>query len=157
MTPEYSVIRTFRFVATASLVAAVAFGAPDVVAAQDAPAEVTYRQNIMQGIRTNLMQLRAVGNVNQPTHTVHYARALYGISEMLGDAFRNGSAANSGALPAVWQNRAAFDERVAAFEAAAAQLLEAAEMRDQAAIQQGVQAVGGTCSACHQAFRAPSN
>ncbi|MEX2472185.1 MAG: cytochrome c, partial [Gemmatimonadota bacterium] len=117
---------------------------------------VTYRQNVMQAIRTNLMQLRAVGAVEQPTHTVHYARALYGLGEMVGDAFHDGSAADSGALPAVWQNRAGFGEQVSAFQEATAQLLEAAEMRDAAAIQRGVQSVGGTCSSCHQAFRAPN-
>lgn len=138
------------------LAGALALGVPERGVAQGAPAEVTYRQNIMQAIRTNVMQLRAVGAVEQPTHTVHYARALYGIGEMLGDAFRDGSAANSGALPAVWQDRASFEERVSAFQTATAQLLEAAEMRDAAAIERGVQAVGGMCSACHQAFRAPN-
>lgn len=148
--------RTATISAALVLAGALTLGAPERAVAQDAPAEVTYRQNIMQAIRTNVMQLRAVGAVGQPTHTVHYARALYGIGEMLGDAFREGSAANSGALPAVWQNRAGFEERVTAFEVATAQLLEAAEMRDAEAIQQGIQAVGGTCSACHQAFRAPN-
>ena len=148
---------TSRITAAAALVAAFGFGAPDNVSAQDTPAEVTYRQNLMQGIRTNVLQIRAVGNVSHPSHAVHYARALYGMGEMLGDAFANGSAANSGALPAVWQNRAAFDERVRAFEEATAQLLEAAEMRDQAAIQAAVEAVGGTCGACHETFRAPNN
>ena len=148
-------IRTIRCSAVVALVA-VGLAAPRDAAAQDVPAEVTYRQNLMQAIRTNVQQLRAVGAVNHPTHTVHYARALYGIGEILGEAFENGSAANSGALPAVWQNRAGFEERLAAFRAATAQLLEAAEMRDQAAIQSAVQAVGGTCSACHQTFRAPN-
>ena len=148
--------RTSRITAAAALVAALGFGAPDHVSAQDAPAEVTYRKNNMQGIRTNLQQIRAVGNVNHPSHAVHYARALYGMGEMLGEAFENGSATDSGSLPAVWQNRTTFNERVAAFEAATAQLLEAAEMRDQAGIQAAVQAVGGTCSACHQVFRAPN-
>jgi cytochrome c556 len=151
------VSRISRLASAATLAAVVSMGAPDIASAQDAPAEVTYRQNIMQAIRTNLMQLRAVGNVGQPTHTVHYARAMYGLGDMLGQAFESGSAANSGALPAVWQNRAQFNERVAAFEAASAQLLEAAEMRDQAAITQAVQAVGGTCSACHQVFRVPND
>lgn len=138
------------------LAGALALGSPERAVAQDAPAEVTYRQNIMQAIRGNLMQLRAVGNVGHPTHTVHYARALYGLGEMLGDAFHDGSAADSGALPAVWQNRAGFEEQVSGFQEATAQLLEAAEMRNAAAVQRGVQAVGGTCSSCHQAFRAPS-
>ena len=148
--------RTATISAVLVLAGALTLGAPERAVAQDAPAEVTYRQNIMQAIRTNVMQLRAVGAVEQPTHTVHYARALYGIGEMLGDAFREGSAANSGALPAVWQNRAGFEERVTAFQVATAQLLEAAEMRDAEAIQRGIQAVGGTCSACHQTFRAPN-
>ncbi|MEX2467399.1 MAG: cytochrome c [Gemmatimonadota bacterium] len=148
--------RISRTTVAVAITAIVGLGAPEAASAQDAPAEVTYRQNIMQAIRTNIQQLRAVGNVDQPTHTVHYARALYGIGEMLGDAFENGSAANSGALPTVWQNRAQFNEHVTGFEEATAQLLEAAEMRDQAGITAGVQAVGGTCSSCHQEFRAPN-
>ncbi len=148
--------RTATISAALVLAGALALGTPERVVAQDAPAEVTYRQNIMQAIRTNIMQLRAVGAVDQPTHTVHYARALYGIGEMLGDAFRDGSAANSGALPAVWQDRAGFEEHVSGFREATGQLLEAAEMRDAAAIQRGVQAVGGTCSSCHQTYRAPN-
>lgn len=144
-------------VALASALGLSAPGAASAQAAPAAPAEVTYRQNVMQAIRTNLMQLRAVGNVNQPTHTVHYARALYGLGEMLGQAFEQGSAANSGSLPAVWQNRSGFNTHVTGFQRATAQLLEAAEMRNSQGIQAGVQAVGGTCSGCHQEFRAPSN
>ncbi len=137
--------------------AALALGMPAPASAQDAPPAVTYRQNVMQAIRTNVAQLRAVAEVGHPTHTVHYARALYGLGEILGDAFRNGSAEGSGALPAVWQNHAQFEERVAAFRTATAHLLEAAEMRNQSAIQQAVQEVGGTCGACHQVFRARTN
>jgi cytochrome c556 len=150
------VTRTATISAALVLAGALTLGAPGRAVAQDAPPEVTYRQNIMQAIRTNVMQLRAVAAVEQPTHTVHYARALYGIGEMLGDAFHDGSAANSGALAAVWQDRSGFEERVTAFRMATAQLLEAAEMRDDAGIQRGIQAVGGTCSACHQTFRAPN-
>lgn len=145
-----------RFSAAVAMIAAMGWMAPSQAAAQDAPAEVTYRQNLMQAIRTNLQQIRAVGAVSQPTHTVHYARALYGLGEMLGEAFEHGSAASSRSLPVVWQNQAGFNERVAAFQAATAQLLEAAEMRNQAGIEAGVQAVGGTCGACHQTFRAPN-
>lgn len=136
------------------MAAAVAVSAPSAVSAQDAPPEVTYRQNLMQAIRTNVQQLRAVGNLGHPTHTVHYARALYGLGEMLGDAFREGSPDGSGSQAAVWQDRQGFGERVTAFEVATAKLLEAAEMRNQAAIQAAMQEVGGTCSACHQSYRA---
>jgi len=144
-------------VALASVLGVSAPQAASAQAAPAAPAEVTYRKNIMQAIRTNLMQLRAMANVNQPTHTVHYARAMYGIGEMLGQSFESGSAAESGSLPAVWQNRAGFNSHVTTFQRATAQLLEAAEMRNAQGIQAGIQAVGGTCSACHQEFRAPTN
>jgi cytochrome c556 len=129
---------------------------PTHAEAQDAPAEVTYRQNLMQAIRTNVLQLRAVESVSQPTHTVHYARALYGLGEMLGEAFEDGSPASSRSLPAIWQNRAGYAERVAAFQAATAQLLEAAEMRNPAGVAAAMEGVGGTCGACHETFRAPS-
>ena len=148
--------RTHRLSAAVAVIAAVALIGPNHASAQDAPAEVTYRQNLMQAIRTNVLQIRAVGAVSQPTHTVHYARALYGLGEMLGEAFENGSPASSRSLPAVWQNQAGYAERVAAFQAATAQLLEAAEMRNQAGIEAAVEAVGGTCGACHETFRAPN-
>lgn len=149
--------RISRTVAAVAVLSAVATGAPLEAAAQDAPPEVSYRQNLMQAIRTNVMQIRAVGDVGHSDHTVHYARALYGLGEMLGDAFSDGSATNSGALQDVWDNHAEFEERVELFRTATGELLEAAEMRDAAAIQEGVQAVGGTCSACHQDFRAPND
>ncbi|MDZ7780701.1 MAG: cytochrome c [Gemmatimonadota bacterium] len=141
----------------AALAWTIVLGAPDRAAAQDAPPEVTYRQNLMQAIRTNVIQLRSVAEVGHPDHTVHYARALYGIGEILGDAFREGSAANSGALQDVWNDHSEFQEQVEFFRSATGELLEAAEMRDAAAIQEGIQSVGGTCSACHQDFRAPND
>ncbi len=147
--------RTIHRATVVAFLAVAAFAAPRAVAAQDAPVEATYRQTLMQAVLANIRQIRAVGDVGQPTHTVHYARALYGIGEMLGDAFEDGAPGDSRSLPAVWQNRAAFAEEVAAFQAATAQLLEAAEMRDQDAIQAGIAAVGGTCSSCHGTFRAP--
>jgi len=152
------VIRSSRLSLVLAL-AAWALTAPAAVSAQnqEAPPEVTYRQNLMRLLGTNMGQLRAVGGLGHSSHTVHYARALYGVGEILGAAFENGSPEGSGSLPAVWQNRRGFNERVDAFAAAAGRLLEAAERRDAAAIQQATQEVGQTCGACHQSFRERRN
>ena len=62
----------------------------------------------------------------------------------------------SRALPAIWENfpdvsakGAAFGEAAVAMQAAAGQDLEA--------LQAAMGTLGGTCSACHKAYRAPKN
>jgi len=141
-----------------ALVGALALVAPSGVAAQDGPPPaVAYRQAMMQAIRSNLAQLRAATAVNHPDHVVQYTRALYGLGEMLGEVFPAGTAEGSRALPAIWQNRADFDAKVKAFQDATAQLLEAGERRDAAAVTAAAQAVQGTCGGCHTPYRGPAN
>jgi cytochrome c556 len=58
------------------------------------------------------------------------------------------------ALPAIWTNRAGFDEADAANVAAVDKLLAAAKSGDTAAFTTQFGAVGATCGACHRNFRA---
>ena len=60
----------------------------------------------------------------------------------------------SRALPAVWQDRAGFEAKAAAFQAETARLLEAAGTGDKAAFATAYKAVGATCGSCHSSYRA---
>ncbi|HEX8579049.1 MAG TPA: cytochrome c [Allosphingosinicella sp.] len=60
----------------------------------------------------------------------------------------------SRAKPTVWADRAGFEARAAAFQAATAKLLAAAQAGDKAAFGAAYKDVGGTCGACHSGYRA---
>jgi cytochrome c556 len=70
------------------------------------------------------------------------------------DLFPEGSiVGESKALPAIWENWDAFVAIVETGKTAAAAGLAAAETGDAAAYGAALQALGGTCGACHQQFR----
>ncbi len=85
------------------------------------------------------------------------AASLPEIAATMGDWFPEGTGPESGvkteALPAIWENRADFDQKIAAFQAAAANLNTVAQGGDVAAIGAAFGATGGTCKACHDNFR----
>jgi len=66
----------------------------------------------------------------------------------------NASATGTRALPGIWDNNADFLMRYAALQDAA-EAMQAAAGTDLAALQGALGALGGTCQACHQQFRAP--
>lgn len=57
------------------------------------------------------------------------------------------------ALPAIWSNPAGVAQRIAEFRAAVAVMAEAAP-QGQPALGGAIATLGGTCSACHNDFRA---
>lgn len=70
------------------------------------------------------------------------------------DLFPEGSiVGDSEALPAIWENWDAFVAIVESGKAAATTGITAAEAGDAAAYGAALQALGGTCGACHQQFR----
>jgi cytochrome c556 len=60
----------------------------------------------------------------------------------------------TGALPAIWQRKPEFLKAAGNFDAAARQLSAASAKGSVSEIQAAAGAMGGTCKACHQAFRA---
>jgi cytochrome c556 len=66
----------------------------------------------------------------------------------------NAAASGTRALPGIWSDNAAFLERYVALQTAA-EAMQAAAGTDLAALQGALGALGGTCQACHQQFRAP--
>lgn len=65
-------------------------------------------------------------------------------------------AGNTGALPAVWSDRAGFERAEAEFETQIRMLQAAAAAGDRAGVQAAVRATGAACQACHDRFRRPT-
>lgn len=59
----------------------------------------------------------------------------------------------SEALPAVFENKAKFDEHASRFEKEAAKLVTVSRSGDEAAVKAQIGAVGKACGACHDDFR----
>jgi len=149
--------RTFQKVLTA-LALAVAAGAssPGGAAAQDPSPIAAYRQSLMQAFRTHTGGVRAALGDEVPLgHAEHHAIALSHMATALANAFPAGSAGpGSRALPAIWENRADFMNKVSAIQSAAQSLVTAAQSGDADAIGAALQQVQGTCQGCHQPYRA---
>jgi cytochrome c556 len=82
------------------------------------------------------------------------ARGLSRWAHALPGMFPEGSAAGTRAKAEIWQNRADFEAKAAAYAAAADALAAAAQAGDKAAFATQYEAVGRSCGACHDAYRA---
>ena len=97
--------------------------------------------------------LRSAGALTGP-EAVAAMQTLLDNYTHIPDLFPEGSiVGESKALPAIWQNWDAFVAIVETGKTAAAAGLAAAEAGDAAAYGAALQALGGTCGACHQQFR----
>jgi cytochrome c556 len=61
---------------------------------------------------------------------------------------------NTKALPAIWSDRAGFDQAAANFITAADKLSQLAKAEDTAGFAAQVKVVGSACGACHNKYRA---
>ena len=129
---------------------------PSGLVAQDASPIAAYRQSLMQAFRTHMGGVRAAMGDDVPAgHAQIHAEAFAGMAQALANAFPAGSdGPGSRALPAIWENRSDFMDKVSAIQSASAALVDAAESGDSGAIQSALQGVQGTCGACHQPYRA---
>ena len=124
----------------------------------DAQEEVVeYRQSLMQAFRMHMGGVgAAMGDAAPMGHAVHHARAFNGMAQALANAFPTGSEGGR-AVAAIWSDRDGFMDRVTAIQTATADLVEAAESGNAEAVSPAMQAVRGTCGACHQTYRDPAS
>lgn len=147
-----------RLLAGLALVTTVAVATPTTVSAQDASPEAAYRQSIMQGFRLHMGAIRAVLSGAAPAgHVEHHAVAFQALATTLANAFPEGShGPGSRALPAIWENRTDFMNKVSAIQSATADLVSAARSGDGDRVSAAMSAVQGTCGSCHQPYRGPA-
>jgi cytochrome c556 len=146
-------IKKISAMAIAGLLAisAVATVAQDAFVAPATPEEaVTLRKNLMRedgGIlrgAADLTGAEAVAAMQTLQTNYSHIPALFPENSIVGE---------SKALPAIWENWDAFVAIAKTGEDAAAAGLAAAEAGDAAGYAAALQALGGTCGACHQQFR----
>jgi cytochrome c556 len=82
------------------------------------------------------------------------ATYLENLAQMPWDGFHeNTKGEKSRALPAIWQQKAKFDELAQRLQSETAKLGEVARKKDEAGVKQQYAAVGKVCGACHEGFR----
>ena len=83
------------------------------------------------------------------------ATYLENLSQMAWDGFHESTKGEkSRALPAIWAQRAKFDQYAQQLQAETSKLGQAARAKDEAGVKQQFQAVLKTCNGCHDDFRA---
>ena len=139
--------------------AVLIIAAPTTAAAQDGSAVVQYRQSLMEAFRTHMGGVRAaLGDAAPIGHAEHHAVAFERMAQALANAFPAGSAGEgSRALPAIWENREDFMNKVSAIQTATAGLVTATRSGDADTIGEALQAVQGACGSCHNSYRGPAN
>ena len=125
--------------------------------AADEPASVTaYRINLMKAQIGHLQAIAAVvkGEVSYGAHVKAHADAIKAISEMVGEAFPEGSmGGESRAKPEIWQNWDKFLGGYGNYKAEAAKLAEVAGSGDLKAIGAQLGNLGKSCGGCHKPYR----
>ena len=83
------------------------------------------------------------------------ATYLENLAQMPWDGFHESTKGEkSRALPAIWQQKAKFDELAQRLQAETVKLGQVARAKDEAGVKQQYAAVGKVCGACHESFRA---
>ena len=82
------------------------------------------------------------------------ATYLENLAQMAWDGFHESTKGEkSRALPAIWEQKAKFDQYAQQLQAETAKLGQAARAKDEAGVKQQFQAVLKTCNGCHDDFR----
>ena len=87
------------------------------------------------------------------------ARRIGALAEDLSAMFSVGSdkGSRTEARPAIWENWSEFEAMTKSVAGHAAEMANAADAQDRPTVQSAFEALTGTCSACHERFRAKSH
>jgi cytochrome c556 len=136
-----------------AVLAAIGVGAP--VLAQDAARIIAERREGLRAVGAEMEQIAAIARSGgDPRPAAERVARIQAFFQGFLDRFPAGTdTGNTRALPAIWQNRAAFEQAYAALGPQLAALRSAAEAGNAAAFGAAVQATGGACGNCHRQFR----
>jgi cytochrome c556 len=138
-----------------ALVAVLSAGVAMVAIAQDAA--IDKRTTAMKGAGAAMKQLSGTAKGEQPfsADTVKAAEALVAHSKTVPGLFKGGAPGKGSAAKAeIWSDWAGFEKAAKDYEAAAPQLVPAAQSNEAPKLGAALQAVGGTCGGCHKPFKA---
>jgi len=115
---------------------------------------VAQRRDEMKRLGAHLEAIKKIVDAGEPVGPIEArAEEMRGYFATLPTLFPPGSTEGSKALPAVWSDRAGFEQAAANATAAAAKLAAAAGSNDAAATATAFREVAGSCGACHRNFR----
>ena len=143
-----------RLFGTAILIMGCCFVTPIPAAGVEGMVEV--RQTMMVSVAAHMRSLGAVAKGNMPfTKTSQdHALSIVRISNVLSLLFPQGShGGKSHATEEVWSEPAEFERKLKEFKEAATQLLLVVQNGEEVNVGPSLQAVGSTCSGCHNVFR----
>ncbi len=141
----------------------VASGVLAQEAAEDPFADtVEMRHGLMLQMATDLGKVGAMAKEEVPYDAAVAGKAAANIAAIASvlsmDQFPAGSeyqkAADSFALPAIWEKQDDFLQKIADLNTAAA-AFQTAAATDLDGLKSGMAAIGGACGACHKAYRQP--
>ena len=115
--------------------------------------DMDYRHHTMEAIGGHMQALFNIlrGKVEHSDHLSVHAAALADLAEITPTLFPPGSAGDTEALPAIWENPEDFAERLDAFKEATANLRDAAETGSD--LRAAAQQLGQACKGCHDNYR----
>lgn len=132
------------------------------VAADRKPEDaLKYRKGVLTGLAWHFGPVVAMAKGEAPfdqKQLSERAAALAALSNMLGEGFIQGTAQGeiegSRTLPAAFTDNADFQKKLEALKTATAALASASGSLSQGDLGKHVAAIGGSCKACHDTYRA---
>jgi len=133
-----------------------------VAVAAEAPKPETvihYRQSIYRVMLWNFGPMADMVKGKRPFEAAEFklhAERLAYMTKMLDEGFPEGSnkGADTDALPAIWENRKDFDQKLQDLQRESQSLAQVAAGGDEAKIKEQFAKTAGTCKACHEKYRA---
>ena len=145
---------TNRFTKAAALaLGLLVAGGVGVAVAQGDP--VAARKANFKMAADAMKAVKGVADAGGPTTAaVPEAEKLVSVARSNSGHFPTGSGTgDTKAKPDIWNNKADFDSKFKNFETASLKLVEVAQAGDAKALGAQFGQVGGTCKACHDAYR----
>ena len=145
-------------VLTAAVLGLFSMGAVSAIGAAEVKPKdaVEYRQGLFQVLKWNFMPLGAMAKGDAPFDAAVVARnsaVIAALSSRIVEGFPKGSESGNqtSAKGTIWSQWDDYQAKAKDFETAAAQLAKAT---DEASLKAAVGAVGKSCKACHDGYRA---
>ena len=117
---------------------------------------IDYRKHTMDAVGGHMQALGAIakGEVDHKDHIPVHVASLAGLSHLAPDLFGVDSKdGDTDALPKIWEDPAAFKERLAAFQTAADDLDSIVKSGDMSKYGAALGALGKACKSCHDNFK----
>lgn len=153
-------VAVIAFCAVGVLAGGVFVGA--AVAADRKPEDaLKYRKGVLTGLSWHFGPVVAMAKGEaafDQAELTQRAAALAALSNMLGEGFVAGTAMGqiegTKAKPEIWSDSADFQKKLQALQTATAALASASGSLAQGDLGKHVAAIGGSCKACHDSYRA---